>query len=152
MNQKEPQQKPPTEYLERITFTSELLRRISDINTAIQQGGSGIEEALNLISDLPNSWLQNNEGELKKTLDAINQQYKDKEAGYKIQYKAAIKPTDKLRINNNRLLTGRAYSRAVKAAVIDKLDRMGLLFLTRRAVPESEFVDMRELTDDVKEP
>lgn len=132
------QQDKQREYLERIPFVSELLRRIDDISQAIRQGGSGIEETKNLLSDIPCSL----RGEIESTLKQHEEEYRLARIKATNRIITGMQQSERFVVEREVLSIDRGYARDVKQTVIDLLDKKDLLFLSRKAVPESEFYDM----------
>ena len=135
------------EYLERIPFVTELLKRIDDISQAIKQGYTGVEEALNLITDLPDPW----RADIQKDLDNIQAVYelnkkKLREADYR-----GLRPSEHDELLKQKIDAGKDYSRNVKQKVINLLDSKGLLILSRNVVPESDLIDMFHDNDEQKD-
>lgn len=146
-DEKDKKKQTDREYLERLPYVAELLHRIDDINSVIRGGGMGVEEALNLITDLPASWSKEDLA-LSTDLKNITDAYLETDKALKSSYSNAMKPTDKIIIDGKVRAAGRTYARAIKQAVINCLDRKNLLFLTRFQVPESSFVDMHDDASD----
>jgi hypothetical protein len=139
ISKKEPIQNE-REYLDRIPFVSELLKRIDDISQSIRHGYSGEDEAINLLTDLPDSW----KTEIQKELDSIEKVYISNRRAINSKYQQGTSRSYKQELDNQRLEAGKDYSRNVKCIVINLLDSKGLLFLTRSQVPESNQFDIKD--------
>lgn len=123
------------EYIDRIPFVSELLKRIDDISQSIRHGETGEEEALNLITDMPDSWLT----EIQPRLDEIEKTYTNKKHEIDKCYLRGTPQSYKQGLSGLRVEAGKEYSRQIKRTIINLLDKKGMLFLTKAVVPESHF-------------
>ena len=133
-------QRDEREYIDRIPFVSELLKRIDDISQSIRHEETGVDEALNLLTDLPDSW----KAEIQVKLDRIEINYNKNIQTISRKYQQGTPRSFKQQLDNQLLESGKDYSRQIKLAVINLLDSKGLLFLTRNQVPESSFFDIHD--------
>ncbi len=126
------------EYIDRVPFVSELLKRIDDISQSIRHGYTGEEEAINLLTDMPDSWMR----EIQPRLDVIEAAYTRNKQSIDRQYLKGTPQSYKQGLDYQRLEAGKDYSRQIKRTIINLLDTKGMLFLTRNQVPESHFSNL----------
>lgn len=132
------------EYLERIPFVSEILKRIDDISQATRQGNSGITETRNLLTDIPESMRT---GNVNEDFITYKKEYDKEKSRLDGLYVKGTPESFKQQLDVEKIKAGQEYSCKVKERVINLLDSKGLLFLSRKSVPESEFVDLSETRD-----
>lgn len=132
------------EYIDRIPFVSELLKRIDDISQSIRHGFTGEDEAINLLTDLPDSWKK----EIQVKLDRLEANYTSNKIAIDKRYQKGTPQSYKQQLDAQRLEAGKEYSRQVKQTVINLLDKKNLLFLTKKQIPESQFSNSFFLESD----
>lgn len=136
------------EYIDRIPFVSEILKRIDDISQSIRHGNTGEDEAINLLTDLPDSW----KSEIQDKLDRIEANYNANKNYIGKRYHKGTPSSFKRELDAQLLDAGKDYSRSIKRTIINLLDSKGLLFLTKNAVPESTFFDLHDRKSEDNEP
>jgi len=116
------------ELLDKFPYMQELCRRLDDINNYINNGFSGLEQAWNLISDLPEDWLSEIQGRINIEIE----KGKQADAKLRILYRQG-----KLTVGNrNRfyLQNERHVARNIKSITVGLLNKKKILLLTKRSV------------------
>lgn len=135
------------DYIDKIPFVNELIKRIDDINQSIRRGDTGEDEAINLITDLPDSW----KSDIQDELDRIERTYNLNKIAINKRYSQGTPRSYKQQLDSQRIEAGKDYSRNVKRIVINLLDSKGMLFITKDLIPESAFLDMHD-KDESEDP
>ncbi len=137
------EKKDDRQYLERIPYVSELLKRIDKISQGIEMGYDGVEETLNLLSDLPNSFTE----EIKADIDKFQKNYDDALVELQKRDTTGIRSSQKTIINHKVRQIGRIYSRSVKQRIVTLLDDKNLLFLTKAPI-ERGYLSLYDKEED----
>lgn len=123
--------------VEKLPFVNELIQRIASVNQSIERGETGHEEIMNLITDIPESWLKSIQDKIEKV---------------HTEHELAIKNTwDKRRQGatpNQRdvelIRIKKDETRELKQLIISMLDKKGMLFFTRAKVEERNLDEPEE--------
>lgn len=124
------------ELLDKFPYMQELCRRIDDINSSINHGNSGIEQAWNLTSDLPEDWLN----EIQPRIDEEIKKYKDEDSRIRAlrnQHKLTVNSRDRQLLSNDMRL-----ARKIKSITVGLLNKKKILLLTKRSVETNNFSQM----------
>ncbi len=116
--------------VEQLPYLNELMVAIRNVNDAILNGKDSREAAENLISDLPDEWID----EIDEMVCIERVRY-----NHTIQYNNAYlstgcTPKQKYTAQKNIWIAGNDYSRKIKMIVISLLKKKDLLFKTRKKV------------------
>jgi len=135
------EQKNQRDIIEQLPYLNELMVAIRNINDAILQGKDAREAAENLISDLPDGWM--NEIEEKVSLERVV--YNRIIEKNNPHLSPGHTPTQKYNALKAINLAGNDYSRNVKKIVISLLEKNNLLFKTstKRETNEGYFSMMQ---------
>lgn len=127
------------ELLDKYPYMQELARRIDDINSDINRGGGGLEQAKNFISDLPEEWVN----EIKPRLD---KEY----SAFRSKYNTIFSSGLSWRTRDRKLIEcEREISRTIKSVGIGLLNSKKILFAKRSAVETNMLSGFDEgVTDD----
>ena len=119
--------------VEQLPYLNELMVAIRNVNDAILNGKDSREAAENLVSDLPDEWM-----------DEIDEMVCIERVRYNhiIKYNNAYlstgcTPKQKYTAQKNIWIAGNDYSRKIKMIVISLLKKKDLLFKTRKKVEET---------------
>ena len=118
--------------IEHMPYLVELMHAIRDINTALVQGGDAVDAAENLLSDLPEDWEKEIEGEIKIARDNYFKLLKQNEK----QFMSGTLGSQKRNAWIQNKYNSNQYARKIKRAVVTLLKKKDLLFLTKRAVEQ----------------
>lgn len=120
--------------VEQLPYLNELMTAIRNVNDAVLQGKDSREAAENLLSDLPNDWMQ----EIENIVTIERNKYN---VVVSMQNRFLVRGTtqsQKFQAQKNIQIAGNNYSRAVKKTVITLLKNKDLLFKTRKKVEMGE--------------
>jgi len=135
------EQKNQRDIIEQLPYLNELMVAIRNVNDAILQGKDAREAAENLLSDLPDDWM--NEIEEPVSLERVV--YNRIIEKNNLLLSPGHTPTQKHNAMNAITISGNDYSRKVKKIVISLLAKKNLLFKTsaKRETNEGYFSMMQ---------
>lgn len=136
----------PKTIVDQLPYVNELMRVISSVNEAINQGKDGRDAAENLVSDLPFSFYE----EIKKQIDIEENKYNNTVSIHNKYLQKGYTDSQKYHAEKAIHLAGKTYSRKVKMIVLSMLEKKGLLFKTRKALEYGSIslADLGETPDD----
>ena len=132
--------------VEQLPYLNELMTAIRNVNDAILQSKDAREAAENLLSDLPDEWMQEINESVKQQRDEYNiiiaHQNRFLVAGYT--------PSQKFSAQKSIYIAGANYSRNIKKIVITLLKKKDLLFKTRKKIEQGGLSLWKPERDDIE--
>jgi uncharacterized LabA/DUF88 family protein len=118
--------------VEHISYFNVLIQSISNINAAIMQEKDAKDAALNLLTDLPDTWSKEIEDKIMKETE----QY-DKVVAIQSKYLTKGTTQEEKREAKEKInIAARQYSRNIKKIVISLMQDKNILYQTRKQVEQ----------------
>lgn len=117
---------------EQLPYLNELMTAIRNVNDAILQNKDAREAAENLLSDLPDDWLE----DIADQVNAQRKAYNTIVDEWNKYLMRGFTSSQKYQAQKAIYLAGNNYSRNIKKIVITLLKKKDLLFKTRKKIEE----------------
>jgi hypothetical protein len=124
---------PEQQITDKMAYINVICQRINDVSIAISRGETGNEQVENLLTDIPEHWLE----DIQPKIDIIKKLEKE---GLKHSLDLCT-PSQR---HEEQMYHKRTASRQIKQLVVSMLDKKNLLFMSKSIAEESNSSFMEE--------